>query len=79
MEQKLLPAYNPDIAYPLINHVEYPYSIMEAYNYFSKMNMKCMIGRLGIDDYRRDVNKEKRDRIERLKEVKLWKKIQDPE
>jgi hypothetical protein len=57
----LLPAYDPDMAHPLINGIEYPYSIMGAFKKFSEMGFRFM--GLGIDDYRAAVRQEKRERL----------------
>lgn len=67
---KLLLPYDPDLACPLINGIEYPYSIMAAMKYFSESGARCMIDYTGIDAYRRAVRQEKSERLTRYNLLK---------
>jgi hypothetical protein len=60
MITKLLLAYDPDMAYPLIDGIEYPYSIKQAFKYFSDAG--CNFMPLGFDEYRRALRKEAEER-----------------
>lgn len=61
---KLLEAYNPDMAYPLIDGKEYPYSILEAFKYFESIGSRCM-GPYDYSQYLHEVNREKEQRLTR--------------
>lgn len=67
---KLLPPYDPDMAYPIINGIEYPYSIMKAHTYFSKMNVSFMSDQRGLDGCLRSVRREKQERLTRYNFIK---------
>jgi hypothetical protein len=64
LTQKLLPAYDKDMAHPLINGIEYPYSITDAENKLIAAGVKFMAG-YGLSDHIRAINREKRERLTR--------------
>lgn len=68
--QKLLTAYDPDMAYPLINQIEYPYSISAAWKYFREMDVKFMHGHRDISELIRLKRKEKEERLTRYNFIK---------
>lgn len=63
-EIKLLPAYDEDMAYPLINGIEYPYRISEAEGYYMRLGVGFMAG-YGLSDHIRAINREKQARLTR--------------
>lgn len=61
---KLLPPYDPDMAYPLINGREYPYKISDAEAYFIKLGCGFMSG-YGLQDHIDMQRKEAEARLTR--------------
>lgn len=65
-DQKLLLAYDPDMAHPLIKGIEYPYSIRAAFRYWANSGCRPMVAATShLSDYIRAVNAEKEERLTR--------------